>query len=244
MKAITDLTDRRENDTVISARRSLKVTGIKKVLTRATLLLAIVSSASMVSANLLLDGSFELPETPLHATFFAGDTLGDWNVVAHSDGHSWYSDLVNNDWTSGSPFWPTTPAGLQYVYLADAEQENGISQSVYLTAGSYELSYIQADFKNNGGIVDGELRADVEMAGSSVIGGWKTSTVPNSSDWVRKQLTFNLSNSGSYDVRFESVLNHAGFIDDVQLNAVPEPSAFLALGLGLPFLLLGRRKKD
>ncbi len=182
-----------------------------------------------------------------YQTYAPGDTIGAWSVVANSNGNSYVTDLLNNNYASpflGGSYWPTTPSGAQYVYLADSVRDNGIEQAVYLGLGSYKLSYIQADLPGDGSSAPGgALRTDVQGV-SSLLGGWVTTSVPTQSPWVQKYLYFNVASAGIYSVRFESVGGKAGLLDDVQLAAVPEPSSIVSMLVGVCFVGTLRRRRS
>ena len=137
--------------------------------------------------------------------------------------------------------WWATPAGNQFMYVGESfNGGNTISQAVALSAGSNTLSFLQSDYKAGNG---GQIYVDVlDTNSKSIFSGPKLFETSALSNWVHQSLTFDAATAGNYTLEFTSVIYHAGVIDDVKLNPVPEPST-MALGVAAVGLLVRRRRQ-
>jgi hypothetical protein len=226
---------------------------LKKIIYFALILfLAQVGPAS--AQNLLTNGSFE-----------TGDLTG-WTSTGTYSGYP-VSVIVTNGIT-GSAFGEAVPAdtvvggspdvaGTYAAYFVDDHANQVLSQSVYLTAGSYEIgfdSYSPLNGYNNPGDASfsGTI-AGVTLANYDV----KTGQAPQV--WVNYSGIADVSVSGFYQAAFD-FQTFGGASADVVIDRVyiessssgggipipptttPEPATMLLLGLGLMGLAGVRRK--
>ena len=172
--------------------------------------------------NLLINGDFENPVVPPYTTLNVGDQIPGWTVVGAGDVH-----LVNQP----SPLWPGNPS--QFMDLTGYTGGAGIQSDAFPTiiGRSYQVAW---DTFNGSltfpGAYNGvafTLQATGNAVSSySVPAGFGESLVY---DFVAASTTTTLTfmDASGYD-------SNAGWIDNVTVEAVPEPTAFILLaGIGL-----------
>ncbi|HWA82266.1 MAG TPA: DUF642 domain-containing protein [Fimbriimonadaceae bacterium] len=209
--------------------------------------LALVGLAAFGSANLIVNGSFEDPVVDQNAQrneYGTNDAMGAGWTVASTDSSV---ELLSNAYTVsyGGDFWWTTPAGDQFVYLASFVSHSQIAQTVDLTAGvSYSFSFLSAAFKGSYGTSYGSVIYDIQdSSANSVFGGPQTIVTGDYADFSQFGNSFTASSTGAYTLTFDSIAGTAGIIDDVQLNAVPEPASIVVLSCGALAILRRRTRK-
>ena len=188
------------------------------------LILIICAASGIASAsNLVVNGDFSADHY----------TAGSWDEISTLTGWS----VIGNDM-----------AGIGVGYLGAPNQEidlsgghdqggTGISQLLATTAGQqYSLSfdvYTGGGYGYPGGV-------DAFLNGNQIATDLQGLTGSNASA-DRQLYTYNFTATGnSTDLMFmdnHGVVSHVG---NVSVQAVPEPSSFLALGL--PLLVLARRR--
>jgi len=237
-----------------------------------TLFLTLSLCLPISAANLLNNGDFENTSSSVPANgLINGKAL---NALAPGNGWDVYSSIpfwgTTPNFIGGVDCTPCTPAGIEvqhntvvtahsdahYIEL-DSHRANGggstnsaMSQSIFLTAGEYELSYWYRPRTYSAG--DSGIKVFVGtdatpsaadeiplLFGNGVVG----------SGWTQLFATFIVS-ADTYRVTFAAVgrdNTYGGFIDDVNLEKLevpqetPEPATMGALGLGLVALAITRR---
>lgn len=213
-----------------------------KILTKIAFGSAVIASALLTPSARAADfvnGSFEDPA--IDAATDLGVTGTDIAGWTYSDGA--LGAIISNGFVGASVDWHNTPAGSQYLYAA-AYTMGGetIEQSVNLTAGSHEVSFLQADFGSVFQVPGGEIYLSILNSDNSELVAPTLYSTPEFSDFIDQTLKFDAPTDGDYTFRFTTVSGHAGLIDDVHLvGAVPEPATLIVVGLGFGGLLLRRR---
>ena len=208
-------------------------------------LLALVFSAGLARANLLVNGSFETPLAPpssFSTLFVSSQELTGWSIGGPTNDSS--IDLVENG------YWPAFD-GMQSVDLSGTPGPTGtfIEQIFATVQGQpYTLSF---NYANNTDIAPLVASAQVDVIGNTSLlsftithGG---STLDNM-NYLLDSRTF-VPNSASTTLRFTH-LGSTGIsdfqgvvVDKVSVTAVPEPEtyAMMVAGLGLLGFLLRRK---
>ncbi|MGI8923547.1 MAG: PEP-CTERM sorting domain-containing protein [Fimbriimonadales bacterium] len=179
---------------------------------RFTSLAALAVLSGVAHANLVVNGGFETGDF----TSWGLDPAGSGSLfgVAGGGGHS----------------------GEFFAYFGAVEFEHDeIFQSLATSAG---ISYDVSIWVLNGGQGDDSLQ--IWWEGFVVLDMTPVTTVEGSWEEVTLQVAATTNGSelriGSYDVP------SFNFIDDVSVEAVPEPGSIVAVSLGLGAFLLRRRK--
>ena len=226
---------------------------MKKVFTGfGILFLSLFMMVGIASANLIQTGSFESPDV-------SGTGHGKWAV--YHDVGSWYllSGQGIEIQTSGTVV--NAQAGNQYIELdSDANRHVGyataidanvptnstMGQDIVLTAGTYNLSFWyrpRTDSVGTNGIKYGMWNSSGSSFGP--VFGTVDGKSSDFTDWVQYTHSFSIDNDATYTLAFAAVGtsdNRGGFIDNVELNAVPIPGALWLLGSGLLGLVGIRRR--
>lgn len=190
--------------------------------------LALVAVGAVSQANLIVNGSFEMPvEDP-------------WAYLGSIPG--WTADGQNVlEIGQGGTYGVTGFVGDQVMEL-DSTANVVATQSLNLSAGIYRLTY---SFARRGEGMSGKPAdtADFEVLwnGSSVAGHAPISTAMTSNSMV-----LNVASDGLVDLSFRGLGtsdSYGALIDDVQLEAVPEPATLAILGLGALGVARRRNRK-
>jgi hypothetical protein len=210
---------------------------------------AIALASPAMSAELVVNGGFESPVTPVggFTQVTGGNSFAGWNVTGND------VLIINNSYNeSGLVF--NANSGLNSLDITGAGNTgpNTISQTIPTTVGQYVLSFFVGNASPTGG------NAGVYGNPSSInlsINGGPAQTFTNSTNgplginW--QKFSVNFTAQGSTSISFINATpqgdNMAG-LDDVSVtafsSAVPEPStwAMLLVGFGFAGAALRRKK--
>ena len=217
--------------------------------------IAMAGVSSTQAANLLVNGSFELASPAANAAIIANGLSSTQN----GDITGWTTSIGS----SGAGYWYFATGGYgdaqdqsRFLNLTSPPYNIGpISQSFAVVAGTtYEVSFWEAERGDYAGInptpaVD-NLSSAITFASGSATG--TTSIVasnPNSisfgaspaTGWQLFSYQFTPNSTGNATLTFNSGAE-SGFavLDNVAVNAVPEPAALSFMAMGT--LLMGRRR--
>jgi hypothetical protein len=187
----------------------------------------------------IVNGGFESPDVATFLALPAGDTtLAPWVV---SDVGIDLAD-VNNGFVVGP-----ASEGNQYVDLDGTPGPGTLSQTFPTTAGSmYQLVFAYANNYVNTPNAQANVRiyaSSGDLLGPTLIS--HSTSVSGSLDWTYFSGNF-LATDSSATLEFDS-LSLSGsqggiLLDDVQVNAVPEPSTFALAALAATGALFAHRK--
>jgi hypothetical protein len=206
--------------------------------------------AAVANANLILDGGFEFPTVSpgTYVDYAGGSNIGPWSVLGN--------DVIQVSTTYAEPWNGMTAfeaeEGLVSLDLTGAGNTgptDGVSQSFASTVGQkYSLSFWVGSAESIGPSNYYDAPSTVNL---SINGGAQVSyTNPvfdlqtGYANWLQFVTTFTAtgpSTSLAFYNGTSSASNLAG-LDNVDVEAVPEPSGYAALGLGLLGLLGIRRR--
>ncbi len=200
--------------------------------------------ASAMGVNLLQNGSFE--------DMTGIDPLGnpDWGVYQNIPGWESFTG-TGIEIQRGNIGGSTAQEGLNKVELDSDPNRGGdgqatttnsdMQQSVALTAGQYKFSFWYRGRTNN----LGTNGIDFVLTNTTVGPDFVTGIA--SDGWTLIERTFTLAADASVNVIFEATGTAdrlGGYIDNVQLTAVPLPPAVALFGAALAGLgFLGRRRR-
>lgn len=207
--------------------------------------------AAVSHATLLSNGDFEI--NSFCPGDFSGDPADDWSILG-----SLYAtpDVWDNLGSQGlAPGYggfmghATAYQGTKWAgFGAQTNFQEGIaSKSVFLAAGTYKLSL--AMFHDSGDTSRvGTIDVSVSQGGGSYVfqGLLAANTVDD--QWQQRSMQFTLASSGTTSIGLTASFLTSGTasdfsymgIDEVGLNAVPEPTTLVTAGI---FAAIGLRKK-
>lgn len=213
----------------------------------AVVVLAAGGFSSVVAAPIVLNNSFEA-NTGLNpgSNYDVGLSIAsvtDWTFA--TSGGATYDGLVTAGTTAGftgglnalSPFPDGTQAA--FIYGPSATFSQSISG---FDAGDYTVSFY-ANGRTAAG--DGVLPFGVTLGGTALTFSASATITPNAS-WVLYTSDAVTMAAGTHTLAFTSAGtgDRASFIDVVNVNAVPEPTAMALLGIGGLSLILRRRSRE
>jgi len=214
----------------------------------ATLVLALTGS---VQANLILNGGFENSAIGHGAS---------WDIGPWSQGGGESNRIIDglaSEGGSPNENWIVYPLeGLREYRLQGSSADYYIEQTIALPAGDYALSAWFAG-RNNYSVnylVTSTVALELRNSGGTVItpGASSTPAIPEhgggsqTGHWVNWTRDYSSLAAGDYTVRVtkgSSGVFQQGWVDDVSLTLIPEPSTIAMATIGLLALgLYGRRR--
>ncbi len=207
-----------------------------------------ISATAALAAPLVVNGSFEdspgaTPGINNGHTFDAlpGLGAGGWDIYASLPGWTHDNDGIEVQ-TAG--VIPLNPADGQYYAELDGNTNTTIKQDIFLDVGQYLLSFYyspRVDTPSTNLIdfgLSGFLPGSVNGPG---IGGTALG------QWTLVTATYNVTSAGTYSLYFGAGSqsdSYGGFLDNIQLAAVPVPAGGLLLLGALGGLAALRRRKS
>ena len=217
---------------------------IKNILVAAAIGAAVFGAQA--SSNLLVNGelngttgSYVYNASPDSVTTHYGGTV----PVLSGTVNGWDGSFVSI--ASGNGAWgvPSSlahfDAAAQGAYVAGVQADGVLSQELTLAAGTYALTWLDA---NRG---DNQTYA-VSFIGdaTSYLGSNQFSTV-GGAGWKLEHLVFTTAGGGELVFKGGTIWGQSdstSFIDNVQLTAVPEPTSLALMAIGTLGLLAWRRR--
>ncbi|WP_025898218.1 VPLPA-CTERM sorting domain-containing protein [Sneathiella glossodoripedis] len=205
---------------------------------------ACVFGASSASAAIVTNGGFE---DPVRAS-------GTWEVYDSIPGWTKFDDTAGIEIQTGNVGGSTAYEGQNKVELdshGGTDTNSGMYQQLVLGVGSHEFSFQYLGRTNNSGTngIHYALEDGGVTNGTTYTSGLFVDDVTGvkSDGWQTVTVLFNVLTAGTYTLEFwaggaDDTLG--GYIDDVQISAVPLPPAVLLFGaamLGLGWV--SRRRK-
>lgn len=186
----------------------------------------VIGLPGMASANLIVNGSFEEGS-------FDGNSSTSFNAVPTDSTKitGWVGTQQGCDWHQAVEFKPAY-AGFRMVDLTRGTLLGGISQTFSTSIGqSYEVSFYMSAPKIG--------FQEPRTAKATVAGNTYQFATPSSSEnslvWSKKTFTFSaIATQSTLEFIGNAQFQYWGpVIDDVSVQAVPEPATLMALGAGL-----------
>ncbi len=203
----------------------------KKITSCAAAALVLALSQGAYATNLVSDGTFaEGANAGSFQTVGAGQQIGAWTVTGNS------VDLIGS-------YFAKTPGG-SYTVDLDGNGAGGITQTLTLAAGTYELSFYLGANTDGGPAVKG-VTVDAGDTTQNFLYDTKTT-----SGYVLETVWFTVTGNDPTVLSIASTdaANNpwGGVVGDVSVTLVPEPgsTALLLAGLGMIGLMSSRRRRN
>ena len=185
--------------------------------------------APAARANLVINGDFEVPVVPQSPGYvcFQNTTLAGWTNSGTRD-----SCYIKQNTDVFGPAY----SGSQYLYVNDFGDAGATaSQAVSLTAGTtYVLSFAE------GGAPDRNMNAGLSVS----LGSFSTTIAPRAPSWQVFSYLYTPSTSGSATLSFTTTTRGITVIDQVAVQAVPEPQTYALMLSGLlAFGVVARQRR-
>jgi len=200
-------------------------------------IIGLSSAAAHAAVNLVSDGDFSSPSGGATFTTYSSGSFGPWTVGGGS------VDLIGGYWQA--------PAGTSGSVDLDGNAPGSISQALSLTSGEYLLSFYLS------GNPDGApaLKSlDVTLSSGAIPASTPFSYTTGTNTHTDMEYvleTYEFSATGPTTLTFASLDSGTPYgpvIGDVSVSAVPEPSTWsmLIIGIGAigTMLRLGRRQSS
>jgi choice-of-anchor C domain-containing protein len=196
-------------------------------------------------ANLLVDGGFDNPTSPVGFPFYAeyGPVGGDPHYAGTSFDNSWSITVGNVDLVTQTGGWPAAPQSSPYYLDLTGNTNGAIQQAFATTIGQkYDLTFYYSN--NPGGsphpamasVQVGSLSDTIQHDGSTTSDlGWTLYTGFFTATTNSTTLSF---------AELDNCCNGGVLLDSVSVDAVPEPAtwAMMILGFaGLGFMAYRRK---
>jgi len=195
---------------------------------RVTLLTLLIAVTTASHASILVNGGFELPGNNVWADYHNGEVPG-W--------HTGPNDVMEIG--VGVVYGVTGFQGKNMIEL-DSNRNVVVSQDVNLTAGQYDLSFLYARRGTNLGNRPNDTCDFDVLWNGGVVAAYTPTTSTMTLDH-RSVTAVNGNNTLSFRAKGTSD-SLGAIIDGADLQAVPEPASFVAIGLALMTGLRKRRK--
>ena len=208
------------------------------------LLLGTISSTASAS-SIIANGSFETDVVPVgfYTSFACGPTITSWTVICPQGSEV---AIVSGSFNQSGFSFPAQE-GVQWLDLTGVNSNagEGVQQTVATSAGTvYVLSFWVGNVSDPGGPFGITSTVEVDINGAfaglfSNSGGTTTQT------WEQFTLPI-LATGGSTTIAFinrDPSSDYHNGLDNISLNAIPEPATLLLFGTGTAALRLLRRRK-
>ena len=179
-------------------------------------------------------GSYVYNAAPATVTTFYGsvptqaDTVADWTGS--------FVSIAGNSGPWGNP-GSLAHSGLTSGYVAGVQADGDLSQSLDLQAGTYLLSWTDA---NRSGA---SQSYSVSFDGTT----YHSYTTQAGAGWAIESIVFTLAQESVGVLRFKGLTSYqntdaTSFIDNVSVTAVPEPTSLMLMFVGALGLVAWRRR--